>query len=371
MGRKKRRHRHHTLMSQSNGAGLSALKDIVAGGRDTLARLTTTVASSDIDAGRHLGTVSNAFSRSQAQDLYRPFSQAASQPTKLSATSAPLSRLASALNPVPRIASMVRRRSTQRKLAEVAREIDRQRSNDKSYAPALKRRRSRLPLLVLILLLALGSGGYYLYDSFSIPQQLVRDVERSLDYKKWLGLVAGLGQRDATKVTTHTDAPSRYESLRVPQSSSAPSAATAVGSGARHPKSTQHELWRQQVSRERGAKAWTQAKSTKATGSQVKHLKLKTASKTQRGAQKGVSQGGRLVKTKANSFISSTKRTKSGGKKFLMPKSGQKKTALKATGKRGSASTAKYRDAKRTGTKKEPHRQVKRGLTSRSTAKRR
>lgn len=68
------------------------------------------------------------------------------------------------------------------RLKKIKRDIDHQ------AAPKPKRRRSRLPLVLAFLVAMLAGGGYWLYQSISLPRL---PIAQYLDYQKWLDTVSG------------------------------------------------------------------------------------------------------------------------------------------------------------------------------------
>ncbi len=146
---------------------IQSLKDLGVGGRDTLARLATTVKA---DAPTLiLGAASHDKKSDRKRDV---------KPTLALRARASLSRMAYRIHPAGEPAAQ----------RQVARELKRLNKRVKKAHQGPKVRKSRLPYVVaMTVLMALG-GGYWVLSKVSLPSV---HVAQYLDYRKWLDHTAG------------------------------------------------------------------------------------------------------------------------------------------------------------------------------------
>ncbi len=203
---------------------LKSLRDLGQNGRDTLSRLATTV-KADVPTVL-MGDTKKA-------DGFPSFTL--KTPENYGAR---ISRVAKRLNPFHRDENAL----SAKRLKKLAKQIA------AGSAPAApKVRRSRLPLVVAICAALIGGGGYYAYQSISLP-----DVKLSkyFDYEGWLATASG-----AKPQTSYTQPNyGKRTSYQAPRTAK-PVTKVAEKKFRSLPKMTKKQIWEARLAKAKAASA--------------------------------------------------------------------------------------------------------------------
>lgn len=163
--------KHKSSAKQVNHV-IQSLKDLGVGGKDTLARLATTVRA---DAPTVLLASAMTTKRDGKKNGRPSFGMRAK---------ASLSRMAYRIHPAGEPAAQ----------RQVARELKRLNKRVKKAQQGPKARKSRLPYVIAMAVLMVIGGGYWTLSKISLPNI---PVAQYLDYKKWLDHTSGREIRKA------------------------------------------------------------------------------------------------------------------------------------------------------------------------------
>jgi hypothetical protein len=311
MGRKSKKRRQQ----QQAHSVLHSLKDLRGDARDTLSRLATTVRAETPTLSLGSGKLGGALN-----SLYKsPIGDAGpSHATRLSS-------FAAKLNPLTHARAAYRRASTNRKLAQISSEMSR---GGYSMQPV---RRSRLPYVMAFFVALLGFGGWYVYESVDLPDMPLAEIEKHLDYKKWLAAVGGYdneGEGQASSSETR-----RAESQSKPRVQASPGAA---GGSTSYSSSTR-------ATSGRYTSIATGRAATSKSSYRGKGMTVRSSSKGTKG--RTISSRG-AASTKAKSKYASSKSSSRRGKAAYASSKSSASAKAKRSGSKVASSRGKSSKAK-------------------------